>query len=106
MAGDFGANAMKGGFMKLTELGNIQITATIQASQPDIMNVDIVAEGRAEPLSMTTNKDETTDQFCQRLRSMMRALHNAPLRPKDDSTVAAKLPTFEEQKASVKAKAK
>ena len=63
--------------MKLSTLGAIQIAVTPHADDPNIMSVDIGAAARKDPVSMTTSKDETVDQFVNRVRSMLRSLWNA-----------------------------
>lgn len=98
---------VKGGmYMKLSMLGRIEIIATPTAANQEILSVDIIAENRTDPVSMVTNRDETTDQFCQRLRSMLRALYQAPVRehPTEATAVPAPARTFDEQKADIKAK--
>ena len=93
-------------FMKISSLGgfNISVTPTVNA---EIMAVDIIAQNRSDTVSMTTNKDETADQFAMRIKSMMRAMLNAQPRPKESETILAPpTKTFEEQKAELQKKAK
>lgn len=96
--------------MKLASFGAVQISVTPTAENPEILNVDIGAEHRKEAMNMMTNKDETVDQFCQRIRSMMRALWNAEPRAVTHAIPAAapkevkKNQTWEEQKTEMKNK--
>ncbi len=66
----------KNNFMKISTFGNFQVLVSPSAENPEIMHVDLGAEHRKDVISMQTNKDETVDQFCMRLKSMMRALIN------------------------------
>ncbi len=77
MSSGIGANGMKEVDMKLSSFGSIQVVVTAHSDNPELMSVDVGAERRREVMSMMTNKDETVDQFCQRLRGMLRALWNA-----------------------------
>lgn len=106
-----GANGLKEVYMKLASFGAVQISVTPTAENPEILNVDIGAEHRKEAMNMMTNKDETVDQFCQRIRSMMRALWNAEPRAVTHAIPAVapkevkKNQTWEEQKTEMKNKA-
>jgi hypothetical protein len=62
--------------MKMSSLGNTLIKTTPLATNPEILMVDIGAENRKDAMTMQTNKDETVDQFCTRIRSMLRSLVN------------------------------
>lgn len=92
--------------MKISAFGQLCIDITPTSIDPEILNVDIGAETRKETMSMTTNKDETIDQFCQRMKSMLRALANAEPRIVDDEKVVPdkkkKERTWPEQKAELK----
>lgn len=95
--------------MKLASFGAIQISVTPKADNAEILSVDIGTENRKEAVHMETNKDETVDQFCQRLRSMLRSLWNGEARTvagtgKVEKTVE-KEQTWDEQKAAMKNKA-
>ena len=91
--------------MKLAALGRMSIEFT-PTTDKEILNVDIGCETRKDTMSMTTNKDETVDQFCTRLRSMLRALLNAEPRVLEKEKVTAKDKaaelTWEQQKAQMK----
>lgn len=104
-----GANGLKEVYMKLSSLGAVSIQVTPQADNPEVLSVDIAAENRKDGVSMTTNKDETVDQFTQRVKSMMRSLWNAEPRVdgKTAGAAAGKKPatTWEEDKAAQKSKA-
>lgn len=113
-----GGNGLKEAYMKLTSFGGIQITVTAQAGTDgkvlEVMSVDIAAENRKEPVHMETQKDETVDQFCIRIRSMLRSLWNNEPRVLMAQTVGdiakaqaeqkRKDMTWEEQKAALMAK--
>lgn len=91
--------------MKIASFGQLSIEVTPTSANPEILSVDIGAQTRKEAMSMQTNKDETVDQFCQRVRSMLRALINSEPRvvevdKKADAKEKAK--TWEEQKAGMK----
>lgn len=108
---NIGANGLKEVYMKLASFGALSIEVTPLAKDPEIMTVDIGAQNRRDTMSMTTNKDETIDQFCSRIRSMLRALVNAEPRTlevekKDEKKAAdkAKTQTWDEQKAGMKDK--
>jgi hypothetical protein len=101
-----GTNALKEAYMKLSSLGAIMIEVTPQ-TDTEVMAIAIVADNRREVIRMTTNRDETTDQFTQRLRGMLRALWNAEVKMSDKKVaVAAAVPglTWEEEKAAMKKK--
>lgn len=95
-------------FMKLAALGEMSINVT-PTQNPEILNVDIGCENRKDVVSMQTNKDETVDQFCLRIRSMLRAMANGEprilpaeqIKPSDH-----KDKTWIEQKATAKRIAK
>lgn len=108
-----GGNGMKEVYMKLASFGAITIDVTIHADNTEIMSVDIGAENRKETVSMQTNKDETIDQFCQRIRSMMRSLWNTEPRVTEADKKAAvkeaakedkKDQSWDAQKAAIKSK--
>ena len=61
-------------YMKLSSLGQVMIELTPRTDDPEIMKVDVGCQNRISTVSAETRKDETVDQFCQRLRGMMRAL--------------------------------
>lgn len=95
--------------MKLSSFGGIQIAVTPHADNPQIMSVDIAAQNRMDAVSMTTNKDETVDQFTGRLRSMLRGLWNSEPRVSeaDKKAIAKeekKPPTWEQQQQELKDK--
>src|SRR5688572_22481407 len=79
---NIGANGLKGDYMSLKALGELQISVVPTPTDAEVSNVDIAAENRREVLHMTTNKGETVDQFCQRIRSMLRSLMNGEPRVK------------------------
>ena len=93
--------------MKLSMLGAIQIAVTPHADDPQIMSVDIGAENRKDPVSMTTSKDETVDQFVGRVRSMLRSLWNMESRTeeakKEKEAETAKPKTWEQDKKTLMA---
>jgi hypothetical protein len=93
--------------MKLAALGALSIEVT-PTQDKEIMHVDIGCETRKETMSMTTNKDETVDQFCLRMKSMLRALLNAEPRvlKEEKVTSADHKPNtnWAEQKAEMKSK--
>lgn len=60
--------------MNIRGLGDIVIS-TVKAG--DAMSIEVFAEHRAEPITGTTGKDESIDQFTKRLNGMLRALFNA-----------------------------
>ena len=62
------------GYMQLEGLGAVSITLNPKAGSPNVLHVDVGCNNRMEVLHMETNPGETVDQFCQRLRGMMRAL--------------------------------
>jgi hypothetical protein len=101
-----GTNGMKEVGMKLSSFGSMQINITAHSDNAEIMSVDIGAENRKEAMSMTTNKDETVDQFCTRVRSMLRALWNGEPRVADAKVnvagVGKKELTWDEQKTALK----
>ncbi len=104
-----GGNGLKEVYMKLASFGALQISVTLKADNPEIMSVDIGAETRREALHMETNKDETVDQFCQRIKSMLRSLWNTEPRVaaasgKEEKPAQQKEQTWEEQKAVMKGK--
>jgi hypothetical protein len=91
--------------MQLSSFGQLHIEVTRTAADPQLMNVDIGAEHRTEAMHMVTSKDETIDQFCQRVRGMLRALWNARIREEEKSAEMAATPktsTWDEQKATLK----
>ena len=90
--------------MKLSVLGETQISVVPKIDNKEIMKVTIAAENRKEAMSMDTNKDETVDQFVGRLKSMLRSLLNAEAREGAPAALpdANKQQTWEEQKASLK----
>ena len=93
--------------MKLSNFGAIQIAVTPHADNPEIMSVDIGAQNRIETISMMTNKDETVDQFCQRLRSMMRSLWNSEPRqtqPVKTAEEAKKALTWDQERKTLQDK--
>jgi hypothetical protein len=100
-----GTNALKEAYMKLSSLGAIMIEVTPQ-TDTEVMAIAIVADNRREVIRMTTNRDETTDQFTQRLRGMLRALWNAEVKVSvSDKKVVPPALTWEEEKAAMKKKA-
>ena len=90
--------------MKLAALGQMQILVTPLTGNPEILNVEIIAENRKEKLSMVTNKDETADQFASRLKSMLRSMLNGEAREDINKEDAVKPLTWEEQKTALKEK--
>lgn len=62
------------GYMQLSSLGSLSIETTPIADKRGIYNIDIGAANRMEALHMETQPQETVDQFCQRLKGMLRAL--------------------------------
>src|SRR5262249_8651224 len=100
--------ASKEHFMKLSSLGQVMIEITPRADDPEIMKIDIGCQNRIETVSAETKKDETIDQFCQRLRGMMRAMLQTEVREvvvpqvKDEK----KAETWEEQKLAIQGKKK
>jgi len=95
--------------MKMSTFGAMCIDVTPTADNPEILHVDIGAQNRKDTLSMQTNKDETIDQFCQRIRSMLRALANGEPRVPVEEPAPAPKPkkaqTWEEQKQELKSNA-
>lgn len=93
-------------FMRMAAFGSLSVEITPESAHPEILNIDIGSEHRKDTISMKTNKDETIDQFCQRLRGMLRALANGEPRVLPAEQIAPgdqKQPkTWEEQKASMK----
>lgn len=93
-------------FMKMSSFGQLNITVTPESVNPEILSVDIACENRKDAMSMKTNKDETIDQFCSRIRSMLRALSNAEPRVLPGEVVTKedqkKAKTWEEQKKVMK----
>ena len=96
--------------MRIASFGQLSIEVTPTAGDPGILNVDIGAQNRKETMSMTTQKDETIDQFCSRVRSMLRALVSSeprvPVAEKKVEEVAKKERTWEEQKSEMKGEMK
>jgi len=93
--------------MTMRELGAVIIETTEIADQPGIFRVDVGCENRLSAMSATTNKDETTDQFCMRLKGILRSLLNEPSRvqPKEEKLVSEKVaPTWDETKRAMKDK--
>lgn len=97
----------KDNFMKIAAFGQMTIEVSPSAGNIEILNVDIACEHRKDVMSMKTNKDETIDQFCGRVRSMLRALSNAEPRvlpaevvTKEDNKKPPK--TWDEQKKAMK----
>ena len=67
--------------MQLAGLGMITLEINQPASNSSVYRIDIACEKRLDVISMETKPDETVDQFCQRLRGMMRALWQAQPTP-------------------------
>lgn len=91
--------------MAMAAFGSLSIEVTPESTNPGILNVDVGSEHRKDTISMKTNKGETIDQFCQRLRGMLRSLSNGEPRvlPAEEITPEDQKPrTWEEQKASMK----
>lgn len=101
-------NPMEEHFMVIASFGAIQITVTPTTADPGIFSVDIAAQNRKEAVAMQTNKDETIDQFCTRIRSMLRGLANTEPRvlPQERVTAEPKknAKSWDEQKSELKAK--
>src|SRR5262245_3754068 len=95
-------------FMKLSSLGQVMIELTPRADDPEIMKVDVGCQNRISTVSAETRKDETVDQFCQRLRGMMRALLQDEKRIElvKEETVEKAPETWEEQKLVLQGKRK
>jgi hypothetical protein len=92
-------------FMKLSSFGEFTVEVVPTATDPEIMHVNIGAANRKDVVSMQTNKDETIDQFCTRIRSMLRGLANGEPRVLPEEVIPekkAKLKTWDEQKAEMK----
>lgn len=91
-------------FMNMAAFGSIHVEVTPDSGNPGILHVDIGASERKEIVSMKTNKDETIDQFCARMRSMLRSLANGEPRVLKGEEVSSKdqPKTWEEQKAAMK----
>ena len=108
--GTIGSNGLdKGGYMKLSGFGALQIAVTPLEKNPELMSVDIGAQNRMEALHMETNKDETVDQFVTRIRSMLRSLHNGeprnvPVTMAQAKKEEVKKKTWEEEKEELTAK--
>lgn len=101
-----GSYGLKEVYMKLSSFGALHIEVTPHADNQEIMTVVIGAENRVDSLNMDTRQDETVDQFCGRVRSMLRALHNSKHRENKVEavvTVAPKEQTWAEEKAGIKA---
>jgi hypothetical protein len=64
----------------LSQLGEVSIKLT-PALRPGVMTVKLGCQNRKDVLVAETRPDETTDQFCQRLKSMLRALLQSEERP-------------------------
>lgn len=62
------------GFMQLSGLGKFTINISQSIGNPTIYNIEVGGDTRLDVIHMETKPDETIDQFCQRLRGMMRAL--------------------------------
>lgn len=111
MSAVLGGNGLKEVYMKMASFGSVQIAVTPKSDNPEILHVDIGAQNRKEGVSMQTNKDETVDQFCARVKSMLRSLWNGEPRVESagtsvESSAAKKVtPTWDEQKAAIKSKA-
>src|SRR5438876_3306809 len=90
-------------FIRIAAFGELSIQVTPQADDPEICHVDIGAETRIDAMSMTTNRDETIDQFTARVRSMLRALANAQPREAEMAAPPKKKDkSWVEQKAELK----
>lgn len=91
--------------MKLSSLGQFSIEAVPATENPETFYVSLGAENRLEVINMVTNKDETVDQFCLRIKGMMRALMNSqprnmvPVTVPEDTKSAQ---TWDEQKEAMK----
>lgn len=85
-----GANGLaREEYMQLKSFGALQISVTPRDGT-SVMSVDIGAENRMEAVNMATQKDETVDQFCLRIKSMLRSLWNTqPREPLSKSVAAA-----------------
>lgn len=111
MSADFGGRGLsKEVYMKLSSFGELSINVVPRADNEEIMSVYLLARNRKDPVVMETNKDETVDQFCTRIRSMMRALWNSEPRETVEQKELMKqeekkAQTWEEQKAEVKQQA-
>jgi len=94
--------------MKLSSLGQVMIELTPRADDPEIMKVDVGCQNRISTVSAETRKDETVDQFCQRLRGMMRALLQDEKRIEliKEEAVEKAPETWEEQKLVLQGKRK
>lgn len=79
----------KGAYMELSGFGALHISVTPHADNPKIMSVDIGAENRKESVQMTTNMNETVDQFTTRIKSMLRSLWNMEPRVVENTASAA-----------------
>lgn len=62
------------GYLQLSSLGALSIELTPKIDANGVFNLDVGAENRMEVLHMETQPGETVDQFCQRLKGMLRAL--------------------------------
>ena len=101
-----GSNPLREHYMSLKALGALIIETTPTAENPDVFRVDIGCENRLSAISATTQKDETVDQFCQRVRGILRAMMNEPVREQklEEKLVEEKkpIPSWDEQKLKMK----
>ena len=89
--------------MKLSGLGEISMSLVPKPDDAEIYSVSIGAHNRKDVINAETRKDETVDQFCMRLKGILRALlqsepRDLPVNLPDEKQVF----TWEQQKTAIK----
>lgn len=75
--------------MRVIDLGKVMIS--VKPMSETATSIEILCDNRKIKVTGTTGADETVDQLGQRLKGMLRALYNSPVKEGPKLPVEAKI---------------